>query len=240
MWVTCPSYNLYLVLRQCFVYVVDLWQKQPLQCKKRKTCPQIHSWPISVEKSWDPGSLSVESRKAGEQVSSCKCDFTSGLATGTWPCLEDCDLQGRGWGWHFQFPPRCQAGGAFSQRKWRHWGRLCDQKQADFRMVVSILTIVSGALLIPQALAKPFVRLVSSHGPAAQRGRCYNYIPLSRALCFFLHDMGDTGLLSTRPTPGSPWIPGTPLRYPVSVRLTVWTINFTSFPSVRLRAGGMD
>lgn len=117
-------------------------------------------------------------------------------------------------------------------------GKLCrktlnvDQKQADFRMVASILTIVSGALLIPWALAKPFMRLVSSHGPAARGGRCYNYIPLSRAFsCFFLHDMGDTGLLSTRPTPGSPWIPGTPLRYPVSVRLTVWTINFPSFPS---------
>ena len=34
--------------------------------------------------------------------------------------------------------------------------------------------------------------------------------------------MGDTGLLSTSLTPGSTWIPSTPLRYPVSVRLTVY------------------
>ena len=89
--------------------------------------------------------------------------------------------------------------------------------------MASILTIVTGVLLISRALAKPFMRLVSSHGPAAPVGRCYDYIPLSRAVsCFFLHDMGDTGLLSTSPTPGSPWIPGTPLRYPVSVRLTVY------------------
>lgn len=66
------------------------------QNQTKRKCSHTLSWPISLERSGDQGSCQPTAGPRRPRRWLGKCDLTSGWAAGTGPCLEDCDLEGRG------------------------------------------------------------------------------------------------------------------------------------------------